>query len=61
MAADVELCLSAISDGEIKKLEFNKTAPVAPLQAIGCYIINLEILKISKVDERQKCKYDSSK
>ena len=48
MAADVELCLSAISDGEIKKLEFNKTAPVAPLQATGCYIIgviNAEILK----------------
>ena len=33
MAADVELCLSAISDGEIKKLEFNKTTPVSPLQA----------------------------
>ena len=53
MAADVELCLSAISDGEIKKLEFNKTAPVAPLQAIGCYIIGVttpEILQVSKVD-----------
>ena len=52
MAADVELCLSAISDGEIKKLEFNKTTPVSPLQArvATFWPVTREILKILTED-----------
>ena len=37
MVSHIETCLEAISDGEVKKLEFNKSQPVGPLHAIVAY------------------------
>ena len=37
MAGHIEKALCAINDSEIKKLEFNKTTPTGPLQALVAY------------------------